>query len=127
MPHSVVTPQQRRRAKNLRRSMTRAETLLWRHIKAHRIDGLGFRHQVPMKAYVADFVCHAARLIVELDGESHDFESRQERDRARDEWFASQGYRVLRYTNDDVLRNLAGVVENIREIASARTRGGPPP
>ena len=72
--------------------MTRAETLLWRYLKAHRIDGLGFRRQVPMRGYVADFACHAARLIVELDGESHDFESRQRSDLARDAWLRSQGY-----------------------------------
>jgi very-short-patch-repair endonuclease len=100
--------------------MTRAETLLWRYIKAHRIDGLGFRRQVPMRGYIADFVCHAARLVVELDGERHDFESRQKSDAARDRWFASEGFRVLRFTNDEVLGNLEGVVETIRREASER-------
>ena len=107
--------------------MTRAETLLWRYLKAHHVDGLGFRRQVPMRSYIADFVCHAAKLVVEIDGESHDFESRQTRDQRRDAWFESQGYRVLRYTNDDVWTNLAGVVENIREIASARLAATPLP
>src|SRR5690349_17362224 len=106
MPHSAVTTQQRNRAKTLRRTMTRAETLLWRYLKAHHVDGLGFRRQVPMGAYLADFVCHAAKLIIELDGESHDFESRQARDRVRDARFESQGYAVLRYTNADVPKNL---------------------
>lgn len=127
MPHSAVTTQQRNRAKTLRRAMTRAETLLWRYLKAHHVDGLGFRRQVPMGAYFADFVCHAAKLIVELDGESHDFESGQARDRVRDAWFESQGYAVLRYTNADVLKNLSGVVENIREIASSRLAATPLP
>lgn len=107
--------------------MTRAETLLWRYLKAHHVDGLGFRRQVPMQSYVADFVCYAAKLIIELDGESHDFESRQTRDCTRDAWFAAHGYVVLRYTNDEVLKNLSGVVEHIREIAKARVRGHPPP
>jgi very-short-patch-repair endonuclease len=106
--------------------MTRAETLLWRYLKAHHIDGLGFRRQAPMRGYVADFVCHSALLIVELDGETHDFESRQRRDQRRDAWFASQGYAVLRFTNDDVMGNLAGVVETIREAAVLRIRGIPP-
>jgi very-short-patch-repair endonuclease len=126
MPHVAVSPRQRGRAKNLRRAMTRAETLLWRYLKAHHVEGLGFRRQVPMGAYIADFVCHGARFVVELDGESHDFEASQRRDRVRDGWFESQGYVVLRYTNDEVLRNLAGVVENIRETAAARASGLPP-
>jgi very-short-patch-repair endonuclease len=126
MPHTWVSDRQRDRAKQSRQAMTRAETLLWRYIKAHRIEGLGFRRQVPMGFYVADFVCHAAKLVVELDGEGHDFESRQRRDRARDVWFEAQGYRVLRFTNDQVLRNLEGVVTVIRDTAEAAMRGVPP-
>src|SRR5437899_3977384 len=106
MPHAVVSERQRGRAKQLRQTMTRAETLLWRYIKAHRIDGLGFRRQVPIGPYVADFVCHSACLIVELDGESHDFASRQQNDQVRDAWFQSQSYSVLRFTNEQVLANL---------------------
>jgi very-short-patch-repair endonuclease len=126
MPHARTTAIQRSRAKQLRQTMTRAETLLWRYIKAHRIDGLGFRRQVPIGPFVADFVCYSARLIVELDGESHDFASRQKRDRRRDEWFESQGFVVLRFTNEQVLANLIGVVEVIRETGRARVRGLPP-
>jgi very-short-patch-repair endonuclease len=126
MPHAAVDNKQRHRANTLRRTMTRAETLLWRYLKAHHIDGLGFRRQVPMRNYVADFICHSARLIIELDGEPHDFESRQRTDHARDAWFESQGYKVLRFTNDDVLRNLEGVASVIREAARSRNRGLPP-
>jgi very-short-patch-repair endonuclease len=125
MPHAAVNRQQRSRAKELRRTMTRAETLLWRYIKANRIDGLSFRRQVPMGRYIGDFVCHAARLIVELDGESHDFESRQQYDQKRDAWFVSQGYLVLRFTND-VLSELEGLVTVIRDTANSRVRGTPP-
>src|SRR5262245_60535502 len=125
MPHSPVSTQQRDRAKSLRRTMTRAETLLWRYLKAGHLDGLQFRRQVPMRNYIADFVCHAARLVIELDGESHDFESRQRDDARRDAWLRSQGFAVLRFTNDDVLGNLSGVLESIREAAASR-RGVPP-
>src|SRR5215813_1999158 len=117
MPHAFVSELQRSRAKRLRSTMTRAETLLWRYIKARRIDGLLFRRQVPMHKYIADFVCHSHRLIVELDGESHDFESRIQRDAERDAWFVSEGYTVRRFTNEEVLRNLSGVVETIRNTA----------
>src|SRR5579872_6036041 len=117
MPHTQVTGTQRARAKQLRRAMTRAETLLWRHLKAHRLAALGFRRQSPMGNYIADFVAHSRKLVVEVDGESHDFESRLRHDERRDQWFASRGYRVLRFTNDDVMRNLEGVVLAIGQAA----------
>jgi very-short-patch-repair endonuclease len=100
--------------------MTRAETLLWRYLKAHHVDELGFRRQVPMGRYVADFICHSAKLIVEVDGESHDFESRIARDEERDAWFKSQGYVVLRFTNEEVMKTLDGVVAMIRDTAASR-------
>jgi len=97
--------------------MTRAETLLWRYLKADRLAGLAFRRQTPMGRYIADFVAHSRKLIVELDGDSHDFEERIRHDEQRDQWFASRGYRVLRFTNDDVMKNLEGVVLSILEAA----------
>jgi very-short-patch-repair endonuclease len=117
MPHDEVGKIQRDRAKRLRREMTRAETLLWRHLKADRLAGLAFRRQTPMGHYIADFVAHSCKLVVELDGESHDFEERVRHDARRDEWFASRGYRVLRFTNNDVMKNLEGVVLSILEAA----------
>jgi very-short-patch-repair endonuclease len=126
MPHVVVSKQQRSRAKQLRQAMTRAETLLWRYLKAGRIDGLGFRRQVPIRNYIADFVCFSAKLIVELDGESHGFEERQKADQNRDAFFVSEGFQVLRFTNEQVMSNLEGVVETIRQATSPRASGSPP-
>jgi very-short-patch-repair endonuclease len=123
MPHTPVDDIQRARAKQLRRTMTRAETLLWRHLKASRLAGLGFRRQSPMGNYIADFVAHSCKLVVELDGGSHDFESRLRYDQRRDEWFASRGYRMLRFTNDDVMKNLEGVV---MAIGLAAEQAAPP-
>ena len=123
MPHNEVGKIQRDRAKRLRRAMTRAETLLWRHLKANRLAGLGFRRQSPMGNYIADFVAHSCKLVVEVDGESHDFEERIRHDKRRDEWFASRGYRVLRFTNDDVTKNLEGVVV---AISLAAAQAAPP-
>ena len=117
MPHTQVTGTQRARAKQLRRTMTRAETLLWRHLKAHRLARLSFRRQALIGNYIADFVAHSCKLIVEVDGESHDFEERLRHDERRDRWFASRGYRLLRFTNDDVMRNLEGVVSSILQAA----------
>jgi very-short-patch-repair endonuclease len=123
MPHNEVDVFQRDRAKQFRRAMTRAETLLWRHLKANRLAGLGFRRQSPMGNYIADFVAHSRKLVVEVDGESHDFESRLRHDAKRDEWFVSRGYRVLRFSNDDVMKNLEGVV---LAIGLAAERAAPP-
>jgi very-short-patch-repair endonuclease len=126
MPHAVISERQRNRAKQLRRAMTRAETLLWRYLKANRVDGLGFRRQVPFRNYIADFACLAVKLIVELDGESHDFQERQMADQLRDAFFVSEGFHVLRFTNEQVMSNLEGVVEAIRQVASSRASGSPP-
>ena len=126
MPHAAVSEQQRHRAKHLRRAMTRAEILLWRYLKAHHLDGISFRRQAPMGRYVVDFICHTAQLIVELDGETHDFDARQQHDAARDAWLASRGYMILRFTNDQVFSSLEGVLIVIRETAAARVRGTPP-
>src|SRR5215813_9339154 len=126
MPHSAVTGQQRQRAKSLRQRMTRAETLLWRYMKAGHLDGLSFRRQMPIGSYIVDFVCLAARVVVEIDGETHDFEARQRSDAIRDRWLASRGYIVLRFTNEDVLSSLEGVLLRIRDAAQRRLCGAPP-
>jgi very-short-patch-repair endonuclease len=126
MPHANVDKRQRSRAKQLRRTMTPAETLLWHYIKAHRIDGLGFRRQVPFRNYIADFACLSAKLIVELDGESHAFEDQQRADERRDAFFSTEGFQVLRFTNQQVMSNLEGVVELFRETAASCIRSALP-
>jgi very-short-patch-repair endonuclease len=126
MPHSAVSPQNRSKAKLLRHTMTRAETLLWRYVKAGHLEGLSFRRQAPMGPYIVDFVCHAARLVIEIDGETHDFAERLRRDQARDAWLASRGYIVKRFTNDDVLKSLEGVLTVLRKVATDRIRSAPP-
>ena len=103
--------------------MTPAETLLWRYLKANRVDGLGFRRQTPIRNYIVDFVCHSAKVIVELDGASPDFEEQQKADEKRDAFFVSEGFRVLRFTNEQVMSNLEGVLETIRQVVSSRASG----
>jgi len=100
--------------------MTRAETLFWRYVKAGHLDGLSFRRQAPIGSCIVDFVCLAARVIVEIDGETHDFVESQRRDARRDEWLASRGYVVLRFTNEDVLSSLEGVLLTIRDTARSQ-------
>ena len=79
-----------------------------------------------MGPYIVDFVCHAARLVIEIDGETHDFQERINRDQARDAWLRSRGYIVRRFTNDDVLKSLEGVLTVIRETANGGAHNAPP-
>src|SRR5215831_1351873 len=95
------------RARALRREMTQAETKLWRMLRSRQIEGHRFRCQAPLGRYIADFVCLEARLIVELDGGQHDALSQQEAERSR--FRQSEGYRVLRFCNDEVLASPEGV------------------
>jgi very-short-patch-repair endonuclease len=106
--------------------MTPAETLLWRYLKANRVDGIGFRRQVPIRNYIVDFASFSSKLVIELDGESHDFEAQQRADQHRDAFFASEGFQVLRFTNQQVMSNLEGVVETIRHATSFGAGGAPP-
>ena len=77
------------------------------------MNGATFRRQTPIGPYIVDFVCHAAKLVIEIDGGQH-FESRQEqRDTRRDAYLANKGFRVLRFNNHDVMTNREGVLETI--------------
>ncbi len=101
------------RASNLRRAPTDAERKLWHALRAHRLAGLSFRRQAPCGPFIADFLCAEARLVVEVDGATPSTDEELAFDRRRDAWFAANGYRVLRVTNDDVYRHLDGVCETI--------------
>jgi very-short-patch-repair endonuclease len=112
-PNWRVSKKLRGRAKALRLDMTDAERIIWRALRAHRLNGAAFRRQAPIGAYIVDFVCHAAKLVIELDGGQH-FESKQiVHDTRRREYLATQGYRVLRFNNLEVIKNKSGVLETI--------------
>ncbi len=97
-------------AKLLRHQMTDAERRLWRHLRAHRLSGIKFKRQQPIGRYIVDFVCFHSRLVIEIDGGQH---LRNVRDSERDAWMLGQGFRVLRFWNNEVLGNLEGVVQMI--------------
>jgi very-short-patch-repair endonuclease len=113
------------RARQLRKSMTRQEVKLWVHLRSWRSRGFHFRRQAPRDSYIVDFVCLRAGVVVEVDGGQHNFERQQERDRARDAYFAARGFKLLRYWNNEVDRNLEGVLMDIDRVLTER--GGPPP
>lgn len=100
-------------ARKLRRQSIRPEQLLWLALRNRGIDGLKFRRQHAIGRFIADFACIERKLIVELDGAAHDID--YVRDERRDAWLKSQGFRVIRFMNEDVTRNLEGVVETIRQ------------
>jgi very-short-patch-repair endonuclease len=98
-------------ARSLRRKATPPERQLWSILRGRRLGGLKFRRQEPIGAYIVDFCCAERRLIVELDGSSH--EDKLESDTTRTEWLTRQGYRVLRITNQDVTAELDAVARYI--------------
>jgi very-short-patch-repair endonuclease len=98
-------------AKDLRNKATDAEKILWKHLRAKQFGGLKFRRQEPIGKYVVDFVSFDGKVIIEVDGGQH--ASQQAADSERDEWFARQGFKVLRFWNNEVLQNLSGVLETI--------------
>jgi very-short-patch-repair endonuclease len=116
-------------ARQLRARMTDVERKLWFALKDRRFAAFKFRRQVPVGPYVADFLCFEQRLIVEVDGGQH---ADSVRDIERDNWLAQNEFRVVRFWNNDVLRNLEGVLAVLAEQLertphpSSRLRETPP-
>ena len=94
--------------------MTNGETKLWRLLREFRkLYGIHVRKQVPIGPFVADFAIHEARLVIEVDGESHFERDGPDRDRMRDDWFADAGYRAIRLTTGELAENPGGCIEHI--------------
>ena len=98
-------------ARRLRVNQTDAETVLWNRIRSRQIDGHKFVRQLPIAGYICDFVCRERRLVVEVDGGQH---SESAADAIRDHRLGEEGYRVLRFWNNDVLGNIEGVLVTIQ-------------
>ena len=95
-------------ARTLRRNSTEAEKTLWRELRNGQIAGHKFRRQQPIGRYVADFACQRRKLIIELDGGQHANDSPE-----RTQFLNAVGYRVLRFWNNEILKNLPGVLQTI--------------
>src|SRR6266487_4040582 len=109
-------------ARSLRKRMTPQEVKLWVHLRSWKKQGFHFRRQAPRNGYIVDFVCLKYRLIVEVDGGQHNFDLHARRDAGRDNQFTRDGFRVLRFWNNEVDRNLEGVLTLINEALHS-----PPP
>jgi very-short-patch-repair endonuclease len=119
-PTWKVSSRLRSNARALRKNSTDVERILWSELRDHRLQGAGFRRQVPIENYIADFVCHAARLVIELDGGQHFSEGQEAADAQRSAIIESKGFQVLRVSNHDVMINRAGVLETIAAAVAER-------
>jgi len=111
--------------RELRKSQTKAESTLWQELKAHRFKGYKFRRQHPIiyfsygkehDYFIADFYCAVKRLVVEIDGSIHDVEEIKERDNGRQQFLEEEGYIVIRFTNDEVFKDILVVLDKIEEV-----------
>ena len=99
--------------RRLRSNSTRAEELLWAKLRHKQFFTVKFRRQHGIGPYIVDFFCSEKRLVVEVDGDTHATETQQTKDHTREEYLRSLGLQVVRYTNDEVLNNLDGVLEDL--------------
>lgn len=116
MPHHEVRPATRGNARRMRRAMTDAELRFWNAVRAHRLMGLSFRRQMPIAGYIVDFACPEHKIVVELDGSGHARTDALAADRERDENLEALGWTILRFWNDDVLKDIDGVCTHILRV-----------
>jgi very-short-patch-repair endonuclease len=119
-PKWKVASKLRSNARALRKNSTDAERILWSELRDHRVNGTSFRRQVPIANYIADFVCHSAKLVIELDGGQHYSDGQEAADARRSAMIEAKGFRVLRFSNHDVMTNRAGVLEVIATAIAER-------
>ncbi len=113
-------------AKIMRKHPTDAENLLWQYLHAKKLGGFKFRRQHPIGKYIVDFICLKKKLAIELDGGQHAKKRVASEDRTRDEWMKSQGFKILRIWNHEVLQNLEGVLEIIADECKSPSPFSPP-
>jgi very-short-patch-repair endonuclease len=126
-PSWKVSSKLRSNARALRKNSTDVERILWSDLRDHRLSGVGFRRQVPIENYVADFVCHAARLVIELDGGQHFSDQAEQADSRRSAVIEARGFRILRFSNHDVMTNRTGVLEAIATAVAEKAPALPLP
>jgi very-short-patch-repair endonuclease len=115
----IINPEKMQRAKEFRRQMTPAEKILWEHLRGNRLHGLHFRRQQIIDGFIADFYCHAARLVIEVDGKIH--EQQAEYDAERDKVLSARGLRLLRIKNEEVVQEIDRVLMLIYQVCCEET------
>lgn len=109
--HNRIPPETRQRARELRQASTPAEQKLWAHLRNRNLGGYKFRRQHPIGPFIADFCCVEVGLVIEVDGGGHLEQAEYDRDRTA--WLEEQGFHVVRFWNDNVLKNLDEVAQEI--------------
>lgn len=102
-------------AKNLRSQLTEPEKVLWERLRLNRLKGYRFKSQHPIGGFIADFYCHKAKLVIELDGKYHDSKSQSEFDANRSSMINEFGLKVIRFRNEDVVNNISLVLSEIEK------------
>lgn len=112
-----TTPEIEEAARRLRKNLTKAEAILWEKLRNKQLDGLRFRCQHPVGSFILDFYCPSRKLVIEIDGDIH--KERTEYDNARTSKLEEYGYRVIRFSNERVMKDLQGVLDEIKRVAFA--------
>lgn len=105
-------------AKDLRQHASDAENKLWHYLRSKSLLNLKFRRQAVMGQYIVDFVCHEKKLVIELDGGQHF--AQEEYDKKRSRWLEGEGYKVIRFDNNEFLKNVEGALEIITQCLMGR-------
>ena len=113
IPGQKVTKEKLQRARELRHDMTPAEQTLWQELRANKL-GIHFRRQQIIAGFIVDFYCHKAALVIEVDGDIHDLQ--KDKDARREKALRDLGLKIIRFRNDEVVKELPMVVEKIREL-----------
>lgn len=108
-------------ARNLRNNATIHEKILWKYLRKSSLLSLKFRRQQPVGCYIVDFLCCEKKIIIELDGGQHNTQKNVEYDKKRDEFLQNKGYKVIRIWNNDITRNIEGVIEYIKKEINTPT------
>ena len=114
-----------RLTQRLRKHSTDSEQLLWKYLRSDIFQGLKFRRQHPLGLFVVDFVCLSHHLVVEIDGGIH--LKRKRSDQAREEWLTKEGYRVLRFWDNEVFKNVEEVIRKIKNTCFSPSSISSPP
>ncbi len=113
-------------ANTLRKKMTKAEACLWKYaLRAGQMKGYQFRRQRPVLQYIADFMCKELKLVIEVDGITHQYEEIAAKDTRKTHDLEQAGFNVVRFTDEDVLRNMNGVIVAIRGMVDEREKSTP--
>jgi very-short-patch-repair endonuclease len=118
MPHSSITPLTRKRAKSLRREMTKAEKVMWSILKDFNAEGASFRRETPIGVFIADFAWLSKRLVIEVDGDSHETVEGKRRDLIKDAFLTERSLILMRFDNHQVIDGPDFVVTEIERFIS---------